>query len=330
MDSNILKAEILLTRHCNLNCSYCNIVDNSRKSELGYNDWCKAFDNIINVLGAKFLALYGGEPLVKFDLLCELIRYLSLKYPEIDHTVISNSILLTPDRAKELVRAGLKSWTVSADSLSNANARDNAGFKALELFRLLGVKDLAVSITIHKKNLHEVVDLVRYVNSQGYWALFDIIHFDKGGYTFSPKPEKCPEYVLTMEDAPQLQKIAHELTTMYYKEDALIHQLPEFFNYVANPYYSIERNWMCSYPAWITVDSNGYMMCCEDWSPSNTYSHNITEITDQEKWDKFVEVWKKDVSKCKGCLWSGHLLSEIALKAGQAGADYFAHKKRGL
>jgi MoaA/NifB/PqqE/SkfB family radical SAM enzyme len=336
MKSKLLKAEILLTRHCNLQCEYCGIVDNSRAVELDEEHWKKAFTNIIEVLGGKFIAIYGGEPMIKYNMLKNLLNFLSTNYPHVDHTVISNSVLLTQEKAEELMANGLKSWTVSADSIEGTNPRDNAGFRALEIFKKLGLRDLAVSITIHKKNVHTVADLVRHINELGYWALFDVIHTDKGGYTFAPKAEKIPDYVLTGEDASQLQVLAYELSRMYYEGKALIHQLPEFFNYLANPYYSIERNWICSYPAWITVDSNGHMMCCEDWTQPLTNSYNILDFVEERVWDRYVNDWKHDVKcgsgehgPCKGCLWSGHLQSEIALKD-EHGIDYFAHRQRGL
>ena len=78
---------IELSEGCNLDCTYC--LQNKRsKHKLNINDFKYSFDNIISKIdhnkctGIQF-DFYGGEPLLYFDLIKEIIAYLLYRKREV-------------------------------------------------------------------------------------------------------------------------------------------------------------------------------------------------------------------------------------------------------
>ncbi len=116
MPRKIVKAEILFTRKCPLSCRYCR-MKNYNIQEIGIDKIIKGLE-VIKKLGGNFIAIYGAEPLVRFGDL--------LKYQEevtklgIDSTVITSGLGLTEYKWEALYKAGLRSITMSIDSLKGS------------------------------------------------------------------------------------------------------------------------------------------------------------------------------------------------------------------
>ncbi|MBI2933569.1 MAG: radical SAM protein [Planctomycetes bacterium] len=97
-----------ITPRCNLECRYCyNVWKGARpypQGELDTDGVCRLLDKVIRESRCRHLTLTGGEPLMRKDL-ARVVRF--VRERGIDVNVISNGTLLTEERVRELVEAGV-------------------------------------------------------------------------------------------------------------------------------------------------------------------------------------------------------------------------------
>lgn len=111
VNENLSQLTLELTQRCNLRCKYCIYQDKNGKfrnfeeeDDMDFNTAKKALDYAIkHVTGENFyLTFYGGEPLLKFDLIKQCVEYLESK--NLDNTIYysltTNLTLLTEEKAK--------------------------------------------------------------------------------------------------------------------------------------------------------------------------------------------------------------------------------------
>lgn len=114
-----------LTEHCNFRCEYCSYMDERYlDNEFIYNDMSKeiafkAIDLLIETSGEDpdtSLGFYGGEPLLKFDLIKSCVEYCKKNYPyKIPHFfMITNGFLLNDEICDFLIENNI-SINVSFD-----------------------------------------------------------------------------------------------------------------------------------------------------------------------------------------------------------------------
>lgn len=104
-------AQIIPTRRCNLACTYCNEYDDS-SAPVATEEMVRRIDRLAD-LGTAIITFSGGEPMLhpNLDLLIEHAR----KRGSIV-TVITNGLLLTPERIHAFNRAGLDYLQISIDN----------------------------------------------------------------------------------------------------------------------------------------------------------------------------------------------------------------------
>ena len=96
-------AHIIPIRRCNLACAYCNEYDKV-SIPVPTAEMLRRID-LLSALGTEIITFSGGEPLLHPDL-DELIR--RIRSHRRIATLITNGILLSPDRIRRLNRAGLE------------------------------------------------------------------------------------------------------------------------------------------------------------------------------------------------------------------------------
>ena len=148
-----------ITARCNLRCTHCYLTDYSKQSDL---------PNILKYIdyfgkkGIYQMNLLGGEPLVRDDL--EVIIK-KIKSYNIDCSVATNGLLATPERAKSLVKSGLKKFQVSLEGhnseLNDPVRGQNTFDKAVEGIRNLkrAGANVNLSFTISKNNYHSIREM---------------------------------------------------------------------------------------------------------------------------------------------------------------------------
>lgn len=333
MNQRILKSEVLITRRCDLTCPYCKIIK-KKMSELSLEQWKEAFRIIYEDLGASFIAIYGGEPLViGKEKLISIIQYLNTFRPEKSYTIISNCMQLNDNYIKELVDAGLDSWTSSVDTINFDSMsilerkKSEKGLWALEKFHELGIRDTCNIITVTKENIKDVPETVDYFSSKGIWTGIDFIHFDKGGYNFSCPKESAPDLYFTRDDLPLIIKTADKLIDMK-KKGALIFPTYEVLEMWKKPQYSIDLDWKCYEPVCITLDSNGELLECDEFQGSRIKKWNIFDLKHEKNWEAFSNDYMHDVVyECRGCFWSTHIMA-MNIFGKKDGIKYYQHERK--
>jgi MoaA/NifB/PqqE/SkfB family radical SAM enzyme len=117
-------AHIIPTRRCNLSCAYCNEYDRV-SSPVPTAEMLRRIDALA-ALGTEIITFSGGEPLLHPDLDALIRRIRS--HGRIA-TLITNGYLLSPDRIRQLNRAGLEHLQISIDNVQP----DETSMKSLKV-----------------------------------------------------------------------------------------------------------------------------------------------------------------------------------------------------
>lgn len=112
INNMVTRLYLQLTQNCNLRCDYCAYSGKYNNREhankvMTYEVAIKAVDYLIEHsknIDRCDIGFYGGEPLLEFNLMKNIIAYIKSNYPEknITYTVTTNGTLLTSDVIKFL------------------------------------------------------------------------------------------------------------------------------------------------------------------------------------------------------------------------------------
>lgn len=106
-------AQIVPVRRCNLDCGYCNEYDKI-SSPVPTAEMLRRIDKL-GELGTAIITLSGGEPTLHPDLDAIIRR---IRQGGAIATLITNGLLLTPERIRGLNRAGLDYLQISIDNVA--------------------------------------------------------------------------------------------------------------------------------------------------------------------------------------------------------------------
>ncbi len=122
--SHPILAQIVPIRRCNLDCAYCNEYDKT-SAPVPLETMLRRIDRLAD-LGTTIITLSGGEPTLHPDLDAIVRR---IRDRGAIATLITNGLLLTPDRIRALNRAGLDYLQISIDNV----APDDVSKKSLRV-----------------------------------------------------------------------------------------------------------------------------------------------------------------------------------------------------
>lgn len=309
-----LRAEVLITRKCNLRCNYCGLVDNERQ-ELTLEQWKRGFKLLFDVLNVKMLCILGGEPLVLgIDYLCELSKYLS-QFKDRKFAFVSNCVGITDSDIDKLINAGVNSWATSIDAIGDSNIKNaqkyksQQGLKTLLKFKENGLKNLMGIITVNKKNIKNVIPTVDALLEYGIIPNVEICHYKRGPYNiFCADKEALKDDLLDYSYFEEIKKMASELIRRSSQYNFF--QIPEFFELWLDSKKSIELKWNCRHFSFMAVDSDGSLGVCDDYFPPDMAKINILDLGNTNKED-FKKLWLKNTAKCPGCFMSSHVSSDL-------------------
>lgn len=151
-----------VTQRCNLECIHCRAnASPTRKDKKNITG--KHAESLINQLqkiGCPTLALTGGEPLLRKDIV-DIVAYANSK--KIKVRIQSNAQLLTAPLADRLKQAGLFSYGIGLDGSNpaiNDKIRNKSGAfkKAIKAIKILKERNIKVHVefTVTKINLNEL------------------------------------------------------------------------------------------------------------------------------------------------------------------------------
>ncbi len=162
-----------LTYKCPLQCPYCSnpleFAGGRFKNELTTAEWSRVFREA-RALGVLQLGLSGGEPTLRPDLE-ELVR--CAHELGLYQTLVTSAYRLKTDRLARLKQAGLDHVQISIQAADEELSDHVAGtdsyrdkIAAYHWTKELGFP-LTVNVVLHRKNLHQVGDLIRLAKSLG-------------------------------------------------------------------------------------------------------------------------------------------------------------------
>lgn len=130
MNSNTLsfsengEARILLTDRCNYRCIFCH----NEGSEVGQTNCVEdSADRLRFVLdqllecGCRDITFTGGEPLLKQDLLLDLLRHIRKKHSTVPVTIVTNGSLLKSDWVDAVAKLGGVRFNISLHTVDSAD-----------------------------------------------------------------------------------------------------------------------------------------------------------------------------------------------------------------
>jgi sulfatase maturation enzyme AslB (radical SAM superfamily) len=173
-------AHIVVTRRCNLACTYCSEFDDFSKP-VPTAEMLRRID-LLGALGTTVMTLTGGEPLLHPDLE-EIIR--RVRHHGIVAVMVTNGYLLTPDRIQRLNRAGLDHLQISVDNVRP----DDVSKKSLKVLdqKLRWLSQLAeFQVNIHSvvgactEHPEDAVTISRRATELGLISTAGIVHDSSG------------------------------------------------------------------------------------------------------------------------------------------------------
>ncbi|KPV61756.1 MAG: pyrroloquinoline quinone biosynthesis protein PqqE [Candidatus Bathyarchaeota archaeon BA2] len=161
------------TNRCNLSCLHCHQDSSSTSShaELTTSQAFKVIDNMSDA-GVVILTFSGGEPLLRRDLYDVIKR---ANDNGMLCTIASNGTLITPKVAKKLAKVGIKRVEIGLDGaraethdfLRNKLGSFEATIEGIRNCAAVGFDELATTMTLHSKNIHELEETINLAEKLG-------------------------------------------------------------------------------------------------------------------------------------------------------------------
>lgn len=174
MAIKITSASVDVTYQCNLQCKHCF----NRSGDLSPDYFEKVMTKeelrriLIDLahLHLSSLCFCGGETLLEYEFIKEILPLLKEISPKTSFNMVSNGLLFSKKKAIELKNDGLNMIQFSLDGFSNYSYDYIRGTrngvkrvkKAIEYAIEVGIQT-GVAILPHKRNLSEIDDMIEYL-----------------------------------------------------------------------------------------------------------------------------------------------------------------------
>ena len=173
-------AHVIPIRRCNLACAYCNEYDKV-SSPVPTAEMLRRIDRLA-VLGTEIITFSGGEPLLHPDL-DELIR--RIRSHRRIATLITNGYLLSPERIRQLNRAGLEHLQISIDNVEPDEVSKKSLKvldKKLEWLRDYAEFDISINSVVGAGVMHpkDALTITRRARALGFDTTVGTIHDHQG------------------------------------------------------------------------------------------------------------------------------------------------------
>jgi MoaA/NifB/PqqE/SkfB family radical SAM enzyme len=236
-----------LTERCNSKCVHCNIWHNYDDSkELATDDWIHIINNLREWTGPANLVITGGEALLRPDTLL-LARHASHVGMIVE--LLSNGILCDEQTCKNIVLSGISQITISLDAITTQTHVAIRGvpnnleriFEAVEYidnYRKVYRSNIKIlfKTVIMKKNIHEIIAIGDWINSQGKaeWRVQPI----EQNYGDKDNPQWYRNSDLWITDFSEVTKVVAQLKSRIKKRYPLqnkVENLDQISSYFEKP-----------------------------------------------------------------------------------------------
>jgi MoaA/NifB/PqqE/SkfB family radical SAM enzyme len=321
-------ANILITRHCNLACSYCNIVKDYEdmpeeyplmrayhKAELDADGWIPIFERLRANNPHVFLIIYGGEPTIVKSF-PGIIKYLN--ETKMNYTVISNN---TPAAKKKIYQVyekygKFKGFTSSVDPVAFIPGRNDDiakksrwGLENLAVMKKDGISDDVVAeITIMKESIPYILTMVKELTDKGIYSSITAVDDQKTPYyDFS----NVGAEVLLPQDQ-EIRDIFDELKAGADSGELLVHipgLLDELYKYLPSKMKCTLNKDLHN----VSIEPDGsFRLCLRVKGVASPLIKDVDDIisSDGVFTDKLLDAIKYDYKHyCKGCNWTCPMMS---------------------
>ena len=166
---------VMMTKNCNLSCSYCFVNKDNKKSELPETELKKQIVSIISSTPSiKSINFYGGEPLLRYKTIKNLIEYTKTKNKGMKFFVNTNTTLLTQEMVPFFKENGV-SLIISLDGGKKTNDLFRKSLTLVSVYdritnkiKLLEQVDTIVNVVVTPKTSSSLVGNFKHINSLGF------------------------------------------------------------------------------------------------------------------------------------------------------------------
>ncbi len=154
-----------ITRGCNLSCLHCRALsgEGPYPGEFTTEECLHLVDDIAS-FGTPIVILTGGEPLLRPDV-CQIAEYGTKK--GLRMVLATNGTLLTEEKARRLVAAGIRRISISLDGADaeshdqfrGVNGSFEGGLRGIRDAKKVGL-EFQVNTTITQHNLHQIPQIL--------------------------------------------------------------------------------------------------------------------------------------------------------------------------
>jgi MoaA/NifB/PqqE/SkfB family radical SAM enzyme len=206
--SHPILAQIVPIRRCNLDCAYCNEYDKT-SAPVPLETMLRRIDRL-GELGTTIVTLSGGEPTLHPDLDAIIRR---IRSRGAIATLITNGLLLSPERIRQLNEAGLDYLQISIDNV----APDDISKKSLRVLdrKLEWLAEYArFGVTINSvlgagvRKPEDAIAIGQRARELGFTSTVGILH-DHGGQLQPLAPDQRGVYERFRQLGTALFSFAH-------------------------------------------------------------------------------------------------------------------------
>ena len=273
---------MIITRKCNLSCSYCNVINQDYK-DIGFNKWKKEID-CFNKFDVTHISLQGGEPTEYRDIL-KVIKYIKRK-SKATVSLVTNGIKIIKDDdyRKELSKVGVDSITISI----------NNKFEIKKVRKILkDFKMVIVNTIISSDNVLDIPNIIKGIAK--YKNCFsNLIIIQKEQNLFSKK-----ENIKKIPSEKDIKKLSKKLIYLKLKGYPILNS----FEYLKRMnLYASGINWKCknyAFNRFFALNNDGQIMVCQGTPPTGFFLSSL----DKKNIKEFKNKVKKITNNCEGCLY---------------------------
>jgi uncharacterized protein len=167
---------LMLTSRCNLHCSYCYAGAGPKGQDMSLQTALEALERFAPPEGKLTVELAGGEPLLAFDLVQEIIARTS-QNQRVRFALQTNGLLLDEKKALFLAQSGV-GMGLSLDGIPEINNLNrSAGIETVKALNLLSDLNLGTNLTVvlTRDNIEHLPKFVLFCANQ---PCIRVINFD--------------------------------------------------------------------------------------------------------------------------------------------------------
>jgi MoaA/NifB/PqqE/SkfB family radical SAM enzyme len=318
-----------LTYRCTSRCKTCTLWQRTdRQDEMSLAEWQRTVDMCAEQ-GAVYFELFGGDALLRQDVLAPLVQYIKAK-PGLQCDLVTNCNLMTEELAKDLVDSGIDDIWLSIDGVSETHNTVRGFSKAfnrveqtVQWFRAArGDRPrplLHANTTISNLNYDSFDRVMAYADSMG----MDFIHLEYAGEFWDELLDasvidgvRPTPYFVRQEgksilvDEEQARVVKVKVTRM--KQDVrgmkISLQCENIDKLTIKQMVTGDcDNRRCYITRTkVTVDPRGNVLGCSffgDWVLGNVRTQHLKEIWNNEKHRRFMKHFAKGpTALCRHCI----------------------------